>query len=606
MVGEYKWIISPTLLNDAKVAWNQAYEATASLENRSFDPSLFFIPDTRFGTINVTGINSLGPDTQSPTFVNLKSVQFIDNLAWTRGSHSLKGGLSFERFMDDEDSSFDYGGLYTFTSVDNFVRNVTGTFEGQAPGSTTARGWRQDLVGLFAQDDWSLTRNLTLNLGLRYEFVTEPHEIDGRSSALIDLQGSTFTTGGKIFENPSLGNVAPRAGFAWNVGGDGKNVIHGGAGMFFEPILSNIYRAYGDRTPPFYNSINPSNPPFPVAPTAGNVPLRLDLLQYDLKNPYRVQYNATFQRELGGRTTATVGYVGARGYDQLRNIEYNQAVPVVQPDGSLFFPVGSTRRNPAFASMRERVTDGQSWYNGFVAGASRRFANSFSAQVSYTLGNSTDEGSQAVGSGDFANSFQPPYGAIASLNKGPSDFDIRHNFTANAIWQLPFGNGTTGVVHALAAGWQLSGIFTGHTGVPITPVLGFDRARALPRSGGAGQWADLASGCSSNPVLGNPTEWFDVNCFALPAAGTIGNLGRNTLRGPGYASLDFALFKNLSLGGSRHLQLRLESFNITNHVNLGLPSTTVFSSSGPVATAGQITSISGTARQFQFGGKVTF
>ena len=148
-----------------KVAWNQAYEATANLENQSFRSSLFFIPDTRFGTINVSGINSLGPDTQSPTFVNLKSAQFIDNLAWTRGGHVVKAGFSDTHYMNDQDSSFDYGGLYTFTSVDNFVLSRAGTFEGQAPGSTTARRWRQDLIGLYAQDDWTARRNLTLNLG---------------------------------------------------------------------------------------------------------------------------------------------------------------------------------------------------------------------------------------------------------------------------------------------------------------------------------------------------------------------------------------------------------------------------------------------------------
>jgi outer membrane receptor protein involved in Fe transport len=607
VVGEYKWVLSNSLLNDAKVAWNQAFEETNSLESQSFDPNVFFIPDTRLGTINVTGLTSFGPDTGSPTFVNLKSLQFIDNLTWTRGSHSFKTGVSDTHYMNDQDSSFDFGGLYTFTSVDNFVLRKPGTFEGQAPGSTTARRWRQDLIGLFAQDDWSATRNVTLNLGVRYEFITEPHELDGRSSALPDLQSTNFVTGGDIFKNPSYKNVAPRGGFAWNVTGDGRTVLHGGAGMFFEPILSNVYRAYGDRTPPFYNSINPSNPPFPNPPTAGGASLlRLDLVDYNLKNPYRVQYNLSFQRELWGHTIATVGYIGARGYNQIRNIEYNQAVPQIDSNGQLFFPAGSTRRNPAFASMRLRTTDGQSWYNGFVAGANRRFASGLAVQVSYTLGKSLDEGSQAVGSGDFNNSFQPPYGHIASLNKGPSDFDIRHNFTANGTWELPFGRGLSGVAHGFAAGWQLSAIFTAHTGVPITPVLGFDRARALPRSGGAGQWPDLVAGCSSNPVTGDPNAWFDVSCFALPAAGTIGNVGRNTVRAPGYATLDAALFKNVSLGAGRRLQLRLEGFNITNHVNFGLPSTTVFSSSGLVSTAGQITSIVGTARQFQFGAKVTF
>ena len=607
VVGEYKWVLSATLLNDVKVAWNQAFERTASLENRDFAANLLFIPGTRFGTINVTGLNPIGPDTGSPTFVDLKSLQIMDNLTWTRGSHSIKAGVSDTHYMNDQDSSFNFGGVYTFTSVENFVLNRTNTFEAQAPGSSTPRRWRQDLIGLYAQDDWSAARNVTVNLGVRYEFITEPHEVDGKSSALPDLQSSNFVTGGDIFKNPSFRNIAPRTGFAWNITGDGRNVVHGGAGLFFEPILSNIYRAYGNRTPPFYNAINPSNPPFPNPPTSGSSSLlRLDLVDYHLKNPYRVQYNVSFQRELWGRTTATVGYIGARGHHQIRNIEYNQAVPITDASGNLFFPSGGTRRNPAFASMRLRTTDGQSWYNGFVAGANRRFSNGLSVQASYTLGKSMDEGSQAVGSGDFNNSFQPPYGAIPSLNKGLSDFDIRHNFTLNSTWQLPLGGKTTGVTHALAAGWQLSGIFTAHSGVPITPVLGFDRARALPRSGGAGQWPDLVAGCSSNPVLGDPNGWFDVGCFALPAAGTIGNLGRNTVRGPGYATLDAALFKNLPLGGTRRLQLRLESFNITNHVNFGLPSTTVFSSSGLVSTAGQITSIVGTARQFQFGAKITF
>ncbi|HEX9369340.1 MAG TPA: hypothetical protein VF921_22095, partial [Vicinamibacterales bacterium] len=380
----------------------------------------------------------------------------------------------------------------------------------------------------------------------------------------------------------------------------------GGAGMFFEPILSNIYRAYGDRTPPFYNSINPSNPTFPNAPTTASSLLRLDLVDYNLKNPYRVQYNLTYQRELWGRTVVTLGYIGARGYRQIRNVEYNQAVPVVQADGSLFFPLGGTRRNPGFNSMRLRLSDGASWYDGFVAGVHRRFSAGLSIQVSYTYGNSKDEGSQAVGSGDFGNSFQPPYWQIPSLNKGPSDFDIRHNFTFNSTWELPFAKSMTGVAHGVLAGWQVSNIISARSGVPFTPVLSFDRARALPRSGGAGQWPDLVPGCSSHAVTGDPNAWINVSCLAVPAAGTIGNLGRNTMRGPNFATWDLALFKNVPLGATRRLQFRAEGFNITNHANFGLPSTAVFSASGLVSTAGQITTIVGTARQFQFGVKVQF
>jgi hypothetical protein len=609
VVAEHKWILSPRLLNDAKVAWNQAYENTDDAVNKDFDPALDFIPDTRFGTVTVSGLNTLGPDSQTPTFVNLKSLQLLENLTWSLGSHNVKTGLSVTHYMNDQDSSFDYGGVYAFTSIDNFVAGKANTFEGQAPGSTTARRWRQNLIGMFVQDDWSVLRNLTINAGLRYEFITVPKELDGKSSAFPDLTAglSGFQPGAPLFKNPSLKNFAPRGGFAWNITGDGKNVLHGGGGLFFEPILGNVYRTYGNRTPPFYASINPSNPPFPNPPTAGGTSLlRLDLLQYNLKNPYRAQYNLSYQRELWGKTVVTVGYIGARGYNQIRNVEYNQAIPIVQADGQLFFPAGGTRRNPNFNSMRLRITDGASWYDGFVAGVNRRFSGGLALQASYTYGNSRDEGSQAVGSGDFDNSFQPPYWQIPSLNKGPSDFDIRHNFAFNSTWELPFAQSASGVVHGFAAGWQLSNIVTIHSGVPFTPVLGFDRARALPRSGGAGQWPDLVPGCSANATTDDPNAWIDVNCLALPAAGFIGNIGRNTMRAAGYGTWDLAIFKNFDLGGTRRLQFRLEGYNITNHVNFGLPSTTVFNSSGLVSTAGRITSIVGTARQFQFGAKVTF
>lgn len=607
IVGEHKWVMSGSLLNVAKVAWNKAFEKTDNVAGQTLSPSLYFVPGTRFGTMAVSGLTSLGPDTQSPTFVDLKSAQIIDNLTWSHGAHTVKTGFSLTHFMNDQDSSFDYGGSYTFTSLENFVQNRPGSYEGQAIGSSTARRWRQNLIGLYAQDDWSATRRVTLNLGMRYEFITVPHELDGKEAHMPDLQAAAVTAGGPIFQNPSLKNVAPRVGVAWDMTGDGKSVLHGGVGYFFEPILGNVYRAYGNRTPPYYNSINPSSPTFPNPPTVGGTALlRLDLLQYDLKNPYRVQYNATFQRELPGRTVVTAGFVGSRGYNQIRNLEYNEAIPIVQADGSYFWPVGSTRRNPNFGSMRVRTTDGLSWYKGLVLGGTRRFSEGLSMQASYTLGKSQDLGSQAVGSGDFDNSFQPAYSFDRFSNKGLSDFDIRHNFVYNATWELPFGRSATGLARGLAYGWQLSGILTLRSGVPFSPVLGFDRARVLPRSGGAGQRPDLVAGCSLNPVLGGATLYFDPACFALPAAGTLGNVPRNTIIGPGYESLDMAIFKNFAFGQGKRLQFRAEGFNVGNRVNFGLPAATVFNAAGLVGNVGQITSIVGTARQFQFGLKLEF
>ena len=609
VVGEHKWVLSSSLLNVAKVAWNRAYEATDNVVVQAVDPGLWFVPGTRFGNFSVSGLTAMGPDTNTPTFVDLKSLQVLDNFTWSRGSHNVKSGFSLTHYMNDQDSSFDFGGNYSFTSLTNFIRNVPGTYEGQAPGSTTARRWRQNLVGVYAQDDWSAARNLTLNLGVRYEFYTTPKELDGRMSALPNLQGGTndFVVGGDIFKNPSYKDVAPRGGFAWNITGDGRNVLHGGAGMFYEPVLSNIYRAYGNRTPPFYNLINPRNPSFPSPPTSGSSSLlRLDLVQYDLKSPYRAQYNVTYQRELWGRTVVTAGFIGSRGYNQIRNVEYNQAVPIGTDEAGrpVFTPTSSpVRRNPNFGSMRLRITDGKSWYKGMVLGANRRFTAGLSMQASYTFQQAQDLGSQAVGSGDFDNSFQPAYWQDPMLNKGLADFDVRHNFVFNSTWEVPFGKSLTGVARGLAYGWQLSNIVTVRSGIPFTPVLGFDRASAAPRSGGAGQVPDLVAGC--DPIQGGAVQYFNPACFTLPAAGHLGDVQRNSLRGPGYGTWDMAVFKNFQIGGSR-LQFRAEGFNITNHVNLGLPSTTVFNSSGLVATAGQITTIVGTARQFQFGVKFNF
>jgi outer membrane receptor protein involved in Fe transport len=604
-VAEHKWILRSNALNVAKVAWNRAYEATENIENVAFDPRLFFVPGTRFGNIAVSGITSLGPDTNTPTFVDLKSLQFIDNFTWSRASHNVKTGVSVTYYMNDQDSSFDFGGAYSFTSLDNFVLNRPGTYEGQGSGSTTDRRWRQSLIGLYAQDDWTARRNLTLNLGVRYEFITTPHELSGRMASMPDLQAANTVAGGDIFKNPSLKNVAPRVGFAWDVTGDGRNALHGGAGMFFEPILSNVYRAYGNRTPPSYNLINPANPTFPTPPTSGSSSLlRLDLVDYNLKNPYRVQYNVTYQRELPGRTIVTTGFVGSRGYRQIRNVEYNQSIPTVLADGSYFFP-SATRRNPNFGSMRLRTTDGLSWYKGLIVGASRRFSAGLAVQASYTLGKSEDLGSQAIGSADFDNSFQPRYAFDPMDNKGLSDFDIRHNFAFNTTWEIPTGT-LTGVPRAIAGGWQVSSIVAVRSGIPFSPVLGNDRARAAPRSGGAGQRPDLATGCSLNPVLGGADQYFDPNCFSMPALGTFGNVPRNTIIGPGFGSWDMAFFKNIGLRAGRRIQLRAEGFNITDRVNFGLPQSTVFNSAGRVSNAGQITTIVGSARQWQFGVKVDF
>jgi hypothetical protein len=610
--AEHKRIFSSRLLNVLRVAWNRPYEETLSLMNIADNPALYFIPGTRMGGISVSGLTGLGPDSETPSFFDYKSVQLIDSLTFSTGAHTLKAGVNWTYWLNDQDASFTYGGSYAFNSIDDFVLNRPNTFEGTVPGSTTDRKWRQSLIGLFVQDDVAVSNRLTLNVGLRYEFITEPKEKDDRVAHMVTVMDAAPTVGYPLFENPSLKNFAPRVGAAWDVFGDGRTSIRGGGGLFYEPLLGNYYRTYGNRTPPFMEQANISRPPFPNPFGGTLVPLnRLDLFEFEAENPLRLQYNVTFQREVLPQTVVTAGYIGSRGFNQVRNVEANHSVPTILPDGRYFFPTSPTggnppRRNPNFESIRLRTTDGNSWYNGLALGVSKRFSKGLQLQGSYTYGKSTDEGSQAIGSADFSNSSQPRYAYDRHDNYGRSDFDIRHNFVMNYSYELPFGQGLTGLANALASGWQVSGIITLRSGVPFTPVLGFDRARARPRSGGAGQRPNWAPGVDQGEViLGGTTRYFDPNAFTLPDAGFFGDVERNTLEGPGYATWDLAVFKNVRLANYR-LQFRLEAFNVLNRSNFGLPAATVFNATGRLENAGEITSIVGTARQMQLGLKVEF
>jgi hypothetical protein len=399
-------------------------------------------------------------------------------------------------------------------------------------------------------------------------------------------------------------------GFAWDVFGDGRTALRGGAGYFYEPILSNYYRTYGNRTPPYMQQANIPRPPFPHPFGGTFVPLnRLDIFEFNAVNPLRLQYNLTLQREILPQTVVTVGYIGSRGYHQVRNVEANQSVPEILADGSYYFPgpPNPPRRNTNFESIRLRTTDGNSWYHGLATSVSKRFSHGLQLQASYTFGKSTDEGSQAIGSADFSNSFQPRYAYDRTDNFGRSDFDIRHNLVFNYSYELPFGANASGVSRALAYGWQLSGIVTLRSGVPFTPVLGFDRARARPRSGGGGQRPSWAPGADRDSViLGGTDRYYDPAAFVVPPAGTFGDVERNPFEGPGYATWDMGVFKNLTLGSRYRLQLRFEAFNVLNRANFALPATTVFNSAGLVENAGEITDIVGSARQMQLGVKFEF
>jgi hypothetical protein len=309
-----------------------------------------------------------------------------------------------------------------------------------------------------------------------------------------------------------------------------------------------------------------------------------------------------------------LGYSGAQGVHLVRQVFTNGRIATLQPDGSYFAPPTEPLAQPNFGRMRLRISDGTSQYYGLNVGVTRRFANGFQAQVAYTYSKSTDDGAAALGGTDFSTEGG---GSRYLLTKDPglSPFDLRHSFVGNLSYTLPFAASATGVTGVLAKGWNASVLVRLRSGYPFSAISGVD-------TGGQGQgWApdyvNVKPGASSNPVFSggaractsNPAFvcWFDPTAFSLPATGYTGTVRRNSIEGPGQATVDLNFNKTLTLAGTRKLQVRLEAFNLLNRVNFGVPSNTIFNPDGTYnANAGRITTTQTPARQIQLGLRFTF
>ncbi|HET8646295.1 MAG TPA: hypothetical protein VFO85_12445, partial [Vicinamibacteria bacterium] len=307
------------------------------------------------------------------------------------------------------------------------------------------------------------------------------------------------------------------------------------------------------------------------------------------------------------------GYVGSRGRNLFRLGDANLA-PETMVEGVKTYLPAQGRRNPNFGAIWQRTTDAESFYNSLQVAVQKQFRDRWRGQLSYTFSRAVDDAS-GINSQDYGSGVQ--YGLDwydPRRDRGLSAFHAQHNLTFNWTWDLPLARSSQGLKAALLKGWQLNNITTLRSGHPFTVELGFNRSGNLnTTSFSRHERPDLKAGCSNNPVLGGPDRYWDVSCFELPAAGTRGDLGRNTLIGPGLVSIDLALAKNFDLGRARNLQLRIEAFNLPNHPNFAIPSgRTAFTGVNPdgspvvAPTWGRITSTVTTSRQIQLGLKLDF
>jgi carboxypeptidase family protein/TonB-dependent receptor-like protein len=610
--------LSPRLLNTARFSYSRV-KLGQLVVNEGVGPELAFIPgQATIGEIAVTGMDVLGPSRNNPSNNDIEYFTFTNDVSSSQGRHFLKAGVLIERVHTYALTSTNLRGRFSFSSVQAFLAGSPSRFTGVLPGAEIDRSRRNTLFGAYVQDDLTLHARLTLNLGLRYEFYTVPNDVNGRDSSLRNVETDADFTVGPIFENPSLKNLGPRIGVAWDVSGDGKTSVRGGAGVYYDTDGTfNTALLAATFSPPFALPINVVNPTFPQPSFDRSVDDRAArAVDYHVRQPRMLTGHVDLEREVRPNLVVIAGYAGSRGYNLVQAIEGNPTVPQMLPDGTKFFAPDAPRRNRNWGSIDYRTTGGRSWYNALQLGATKRFSRGLRWQVSYTLADAIDETQGQVGV-DATNSSVFPQDPIDPRNdRGPADFDVRHVLTMNGTWELPFGAQLAGVAAALARGWQINALGVLRSGVAFSPAIqtGVNWSRSGNVANGAENRPDLRPGVMADDiVLGGTNQYFDPNAFVLQPPGFLGNAGRNMLRGPGFINVDLSAVKHDAwhAGGKRGaIELRVEAFNVFNRANFSIPNRVVFAGvregEAPLPTAGQITSTVNDARQLQLGVKIKF
>jgi hypothetical protein len=603
LTAEYRSVRSERTLQTARFGYSRTRVGQNVEANLASPLPPFVAGRGLVGDIDIGGMQRFGPQSSA----NLRLAQDVYSgqydLTHTRGRHLLKAGALVERYRDFMTNPTFSLGIYTFGNVRAFLENRPTRFVGLPPEGDINRDWSWTLYSVYAQDSLSITRRVTINAGLRYEVTTMPVDARGRDSALVNLSDSAPTVG-RLYEGPGRTNISPRAGAAWDVFGDGSTSVRGGYGLYYGSTVQQNLIVTVTNPPATPRFVIP-NPTFPAPPFDRGIGNTIRPMQWDLQSPRLHVWNASVQRAMPGKIIATVGYAASRGTHLYRNTDANIPEPSTGADGRPFFAAGLPRLNRSFGTIELKSSDGDSWYRALLVELRRSWRGGLSLQSSYTWSRSEDTTQASTFFSDATNGTTVAFPeVIPGYNKGPSDWDTPHNWVMNLTWDLPF-----------ARGWQVSGVSTVRSGQPLTAFVQNNWSHSqwspsiAPTSGL--DRPDLAPGrTAASAVLGRPDQWFDPTAFVLQPQGTLGNSRRGAFRGPNLRTVDLAAVRRLTLGGTAHVELRLEIFNVLNRANFGTPTLIAFSGASqteaPLSSFGRVRSTVTSARQTQLGIRISF
>jgi hypothetical protein len=671
-------------LNKNSVQFNcngyQKIDQVGSVDPFGFGTDYSFNLSTGVPTISNLGCNALG--NSNGQFRDSGTYHYVDQLSWTPGKHNIKVGAEFRYVWENGADSFSSRPLVDFTAYGNLGIPVVGCAGCEsdenlqtlgaallglvgsqsqsqyynAQGVRTATNFRkfvQHEYGGFFQDSWKVLPNLTLQLGLRYEFDGVPFERDGNLSNLLDQYAGA--PGDKVFQTvgPGTGRkiydtyiyqFEPRLGLAWDPFRDGKTSVRMGYGIFHDRTFGNLFTNlsgnppfvagfldYPDLTSPTLTTLAglpppPTQPTPPSVITEGSFFPNTTILDPLLRNPYTQSWNVGVQRQISTNTSIELNYVGSGSHRLFRSVDANPPLPwlvaAAHANGTLKPTIaGGTLAiapelglpqltgNTALVTPVEVQSTGNSTYNALQAVFHQRFSNSLQFQAAYTWAHAIDDAADplvAVGGNRTIarNSFN------LKEERGSSDYDLRHRLIVNFVYDLPFGPGhnhlSSGLLGHVLGGWELAGLSTFQSGHPFDIYSSRD--------------SEYTGRTNRPDLVGDPSIPSDaprnqfgppITAFAVQPFGRPGSLGRNTFTGPRYYDTDVNLSKNFVLTERFKLQFRAEVYNIFNRVQFSNPGSDGDTLSSP-GTFGQSLSTQtqpdGTtsARQIQLALKLIF